>query len=114
MKQPFVKGGPQSLFWDNDITPEGVAFTFNRGIWFGSAYNFWLNEVSGAETALTSDAMMHGAQLGVRLPFGASTLTLAAHYYDLSAVAGRAPAPVYRRQCERQHDDRHGADSWRS
>jgi cell division protein FtsB len=95
MKQPFVKGGPQGLFWDNDITPEGVAFAFNRGIWFGSAYNFWLNEVSGAETTLTSDAMMHGAQFGAKLPIGSSSLTLAAHYYDLSAVQGRAPAPVY-------------------
>lgn len=94
MKQPFVKGG-QNLFWDNDINPEGIAFTFNRGIWFGSAYNFWLNEVSGAETALTSDAMMHGAQIGARLPIGGSTLTLAAHYYDLSAAQGRVPAPLF-------------------
>jgi hypothetical protein len=92
MKQPFVKGA-QNLFWDNDITPEGVAFTFTRGIWFGSAYNFWLNEVSGAETGLTSDPMMHGAQIGVKLPLGSSTLTLAAHYYDLSASQGR-PLPA--------------------
>jgi hypothetical protein len=94
MKQPFVKGG-QNLFWDNDITPEGVAFQFNRGIWFGSAYNFWLNEISGAENTLTSDTMMHGAQFGVKMPVGASTLTLAAHYYDLSAAQGRVPAPFY-------------------
>jgi hypothetical protein len=57
MKQPFVKGA-QNLFWDNDITPEGVAFTFSRGIWFGSVYNFWLQEVSGAENRLTPDPMM--------------------------------------------------------
>jgi hypothetical protein len=96
MKQPFVKGGPQGLFWDNDITPEGVAFTFTRGIWFGSAYNFWLQEVSGAENTVTSDPMMHGAQIGVRLPIGGSTLTLAAHYYDLSAAQGRvAPAAPF-------------------
>jgi hypothetical protein len=95
MKQPFVKGA-QNLFWDNDITPEGVAFTFSRGIWFGSAYNFWLQEVSGAENTLTSDPMMHGAQLGARLPFGSSTLTLALHYYDLSAAQGRvAPAAPF-------------------
>jgi opacity protein-like surface antigen len=92
MKLPFVKGA-QNLFWDNDITPEGVAFTFSRGIWFGSAYNFWLNEVSGAETAVTSDPMMHGAQIGLKLPVGASTLTFAAHYYDLSASQGR-PLPA--------------------
>jgi len=95
MKQPFVKGA-QNLFWDNDITPEGVAFTFTRGIWFGSAYNFWLQEVSGAENTVTSDPMMHGAQIGVRLPIGGSTLTLAAHYYDLSAAQGRvAPAAPF-------------------
>jgi hypothetical protein len=94
MKQPIVKGA-QSLFWDNDITPEGLAFTVSSGIFFGSAYNFWLNEVSGAENTLTSDAMMHGAQVGVKLPIGGSALTLAAHYYDLSAAQGRVPAPIF-------------------
>ena len=96
MKLPFVKGA-QNLFWDNDITPEGVAFTFSRGIWFGSAYNFWLQEVNGAENTLTSDPMMQGAQIGVKLPISSSTLTLAAHYYDLSSAQGRVPpaAPFF-------------------
>lgn len=96
MKQPFIKGA-QNLFWDNDITPEGIAFQFNRGIWFGSAYNFWLNEVSGAENTRTSDPMIHGAQVGARLPVGGSTLTLAAHYYDLSSSQGRLTpaAPLF-------------------
>jgi hypothetical protein len=35
--------------------------------------------------------MLYGGQVGARLPVGASTLTLAAHYYDLSAGEGRAP-----------------------
>jgi putative porin len=91
MKQPFFKPG-QSAFWDGDVNPEGLAVAFNRGIWFGSAYNYWLSEISGAESAVTADAQMHGAQLGARLPIGgASTLVLAAHYYDLSAAQGRAP-----------------------
>lgn len=94
MKQPFVKGA-QSLFWDNDITPEGLAFQFHNGAWFGSVYNFWLNEVSGAETGRTSDPMMHGAQFGVKMPVGGSTLTAALHYYDLSASQGRIPGPFY-------------------
>lgn len=88
MKQPFVKPG-QSLFWDGDLNPEGLAVTFNRGIWFGSAYNFWIDEVSGAENTLTSDASVAGAQLGAKIPFGASSLTLGASYYDLSASKGR-------------------------
>ena len=90
MKQPFVKPG-QSLFWDNDITPEGLAVNFSSGIFFGTAYNYWITEISGAETTRTADTMLHGAQVGVRLPVGSSNLVLAAHYYDLSAGQGRAP-----------------------
>jgi hypothetical protein len=90
MRQPFLKPG-QSLYWDGDVNPEGLAVVFNRGMWFGSVYNFWLNEISGGENTLTADTMMHGAQIGAKLPLGAATLTLAAHYYDLSAGQGRAP-----------------------
>jgi hypothetical protein len=90
MKQPFVKPG-QSVFWDGDINPEGLAVTFNRGLLFGSAYNYWIDEISGAESTRTSDVMLYGGQVGLKLPIGASSLTLAAHYYDLSAGVGRAP-----------------------
>jgi hypothetical protein len=88
MKMPFVRPG-HSMFWDNDVNPEGIAFTFGRGPWFGSAYNFWIDEVSGPETAVTADAMMTGGQIGGRLALGGSNLTLAAHYYDLAAAQGR-------------------------
>jgi hypothetical protein len=90
MKQPFVKPG-QSLFWDNDINPEGLAFNYSRGMFFGAAYNYWINEVSGAETGITSDVMLYGAQFGARLSMGPGSLMLAAHYYDLSSGQGRAP-----------------------
>lgn len=90
MKQPFFKT-TQSAFWDNDVNPEGLALTFNRGMWFGSAYNYWVTEISGAENTRTSDVSLAGAQIGARLPIGSATLTLAAHYYDLSAGQGRSP-----------------------
>jgi hypothetical protein len=90
MKQPFVKPG-QSLFWDNDINPEGLALGFQSGMFFGTAYNYWLTEQSGPETTRTADTMLHGLQIGTRLPIGANTLMLAAHYYDLSAAQGRSP-----------------------
>jgi hypothetical protein len=90
MKQPFFKPG-QSLFWDSDVNPEGLAVSFTRGVYFGTVYNYWVNEVSGPESGPTADTMLHGAQFGAKLPLGASTLTLAAHYYDLSAGEGRAP-----------------------
>jgi Putative porin len=90
MKQPFFKTA-QSVFWDNDINPEGLSLVYNGGMFFGTAYNFWLNELSGAETAVTADTSMAGLQIGTRLPIGGSTLALAAHYYDLSAAQFRSP-----------------------
>lgn len=90
MKQPFVKPG-QSLFWDNDVNPEGLALGFKSGMFFGTAYNYWIDETSGLETERTADTMLHGLQIGARLPVGPNTLMLAAHYYDLSAGQGRAP-----------------------
>ncbi|MFL6578909.1 MAG: putative porin, partial [Povalibacter sp.] len=90
MKQPFFKPG-QSLFWDNDINPEGLAATFNSGMFFGSGYYYWLSEISGAESVTTSDPMLYGAQVGFKLPIGASSLTLAAHYYDLRSGQFRSP-----------------------
>lgn len=90
MQQPFFKPG-QSLFWDNDIHPEGLAVGFDQGPYFGTLYGYWLSEVSGPQTAITSDSMLYGGQLGVRLPVGDSTLVLAGHYYDVSAGRGRTP-----------------------
>ena len=90
MQQPFFKPG-QSLYWDGDVNPEGLAFTFERGVLFGSAYGYWVDEFSGPENARTSDTMLFGGQIGARLPLGESNLVLAAHYYDLSAGQGRAP-----------------------
>ena len=91
MKQPFFKPGGSTYFWDTDITPEGLAVTFDRGMWFGSAYGYWITEISGAENTRTADTMLFGGQVGARLPIGASTLTLAANYYDLAAGQGRSP-----------------------
>lgn len=90
MKQPFVKPG-QSLFWDNDINPEGLAVNYSGGMFFGTAYNYWINEISSTENSRTADTMLHGLQVGARLPIGASNLMFAAHYYDLSAGEGRSP-----------------------
>src|SRR5690606_16051443 len=90
MKQPFVTPG-QSLFWDGDINPEGLALKFDDGVFFGSAYSYWVEEASGPQSAGTADTMLFGGQVGLRLPVAGADLLLAAHYYDLSAGQGRAP-----------------------
>lgn len=85
MKQPFFKPAG-SLFWDGDINPEGLAVNFGSGGFFGTAYNYWINESSSR-----ADTQLAGVQLGLKLPVGDGGLKLAAHYYDLSAGQGRAP-----------------------
>ncbi|MEY4376955.1 MAG: hypothetical protein RJB26_1505, partial [Pseudomonadota bacterium] len=94
MKNPLVR--PADLFWDNDLNPEGLSFSFERGPWFGSANYFYLTERSGIATAGAtfatkgSESTATVGQIGYRLPVGdVSTLTLAANYTDLGAGKGR-------------------------
>jgi hypothetical protein len=92
MKTPFFRPG-QSLFFDNDVNPEGLAFTYDKGPWFGTAFGYWIDEnVPVTNTTPTdADTMMFGGQFGVKLPVGASSLSVAAMYYDLAAAKGRRP-----------------------
>lgn len=85
MKLPIERPG-QSRFYDNDFNPEGIAFGFERGIWFARAYNFWMEERSTA-----ADTLLWGTQVGVRLPIRESSLMLAVHYSDLAKGQGALP-----------------------
>lgn len=91
MKMPFFRAG-QSLFWDGDITPEGLAATYRAGSLFGSAWGFWIEENVQAGTAATStDTKMFGFQIGNRFDVGVGELVIAGMYYDLAAAEGRRP-----------------------
>ncbi|WP_198683146.1 putative porin [Peristeroidobacter agariperforans] len=92
MKMPFVRPG-QSLFWDNDINPEGIALTYSAGSMFGSAWSYWLEEnvQTSATTTTATDTKMYGLQLGNRFDIGGNNLVVAASYYDLAAAEGRRP-----------------------
>jgi hypothetical protein len=79
MAYPFQRVG--SYFWDGDFTPEGGAFKYARGAFYGSAFGYWLSE-----STLQSDANVFGAQVGLRGELGAMKWTAAAMYYDLGAV----------------------------
>jgi hypothetical protein len=95
MKMPFFRPG-QSLFWDNDVNPEGLAVTYSTGTWFGSAYGYWIEENvqtgTAASTATSSDTKMFGFQVGNRFDLGGTgNLVVAGSYYDLAAAQGRRP-----------------------
>jgi hypothetical protein len=83
--QPFFKVG--SYFWDNDITPEGVAVKYANGPIFATAYGFQLGELSTA-----SDPTLMGGQIGIKQPMGAVTFTGAVGYYDVGTVQNKVTA----------------------
>jgi len=92
-KQPFPFFRPgQSLFFDGDYNPEGGAVKFDRGMFFGSAYGWWLEERYSADPAgQNADTGLFGAQAGVRLPLFGGETVLAAQYYECGACQNRSP-----------------------
>ncbi|WP_129776641.1 putative porin [Peristeroidobacter soli] len=92
MKMPFARPG-QSLFWDNDINPEGIALTYGTGSLFGSVWGYWIEENVPATTTVTTttDTKMYGLQLGNRFDLGGNNLVVMASYYDIAAAKNRRP-----------------------
>ena len=89
MAYPWVRPS-QSLFFDGDINPEGVAVNFSHGYFFANAYYFWLNEITSAATD-RADSNMNGGQIGLKFPFSSgSDLTVAVSYQKNGSVQGRA------------------------
>jgi hypothetical protein len=86
MKYPWVRAG-QSVFFDGDVNPEGLAFNFTRGDFFASTFYNILEERSAA-----GESTMTGAQIGWKPMVGAGRLTLGASYFDAHSVQNRAPA----------------------
>jgi hypothetical protein len=90
-KQPYWRPG-QSLFFDNDFNPEGAAVTVERGMFFGGAYGWWLQENYNANPAGNNeDANVFGLQAGLKFPLLGGEARVAAHYYDCGACQHNNP-----------------------
>lgn len=85
MKYPWVRAG-QSVFFDGDVNPEGVAVNFAHGDFFASSFYNVLEERSAA-----AESTMTGAQAGWKPLLGPGRLTLGASYFDMHSVQRRAP-----------------------
>ena len=87
----FTRTG--SLFYDNDVNPEGLSVNYATGNFFAGAFYDWLQEralaFGNVTTGTNTDAIMFGGQLGYRIPFSDSVrLTLAGSYFDFDSVQG--------------------------
>jgi hypothetical protein len=95
-KQRYPWTRSPSLFFDNDVSPEGLAVNYTNGNFFAGAFYDWLAERAlsfGNVTATTNtDSIMFGGQVGYRIPFSDSVrLTVAGTYFDFDGVEGYNP-----------------------
>ncbi len=85
MRYPFVRP-TGSLFFDNDINPEGGAINWQQGATGLFAAAWYVNL---AERAAAADSTMSGGQIGWKGDIASGArLTVAASYYDHGAVQG--------------------------
>ncbi len=88
---PIFRPG-QSLFYDGDFNPEGGAVKFDRGMFFGTAYGWWLTEQYNADpNGENSDANIFGLQAGMKFPLLGGETVLAANYYECGACKDNSP-----------------------
>ena len=87
MSNPFFRPAGYHLIYDSDIRPEGLAFKYNLGTFFGNASAFWVEERPDGP-----DSVLLGLQAGYRgiLNNGAS-LIVGASYYKTSHTQRYAP-----------------------
>jgi hypothetical protein len=95
-KQRYPWTRTPSLFFDNDVSPEGFAVNYTQGNFFAGAFYDWLAEralsFSNTSAATNTDSIMFGAQVGYRIPISDSVrLTVAGTYFDFDGVQGYNP-----------------------
>ncbi|MCC6632460.1 MAG: putative porin [Gammaproteobacteria bacterium] len=85
MKYPWARPG-QSILFDGDINPEGLAVNFNHGPFFASSFFTNLEERSA-----TGESTLFGGQVGWKQAIGTASLTLGASLFDFNSVQHRNP-----------------------
>ncbi len=88
---PFWRPG-NSLFYDGDYNPEGLAVKYDRGMLFGTAYGWILTENFDANPDnVNYDSRVYGAQAGLKFPLFGGETRVAASYYDCVACENKSP-----------------------
>lgn len=87
MKNPVFRPGKSQLIFDNDLTPEGAALTFESGMLFGNAAVLAVEERSSDD-----DSFLYAVQGGAKLSVSDSaSLTLGGGYLEYTNTVGFTP-----------------------
>jgi hypothetical protein len=87
MKNPLFRAGSVPLVWDSDFNPEGVAATYNKGLFFGTVAGF-----SVEKRSQSSNSNAYAAQLGGKFSLGDNAkLTAGIGYLGYSNTVGEEP-----------------------
>ena len=87
MKNPLFRAGKAPLIWDSDVTPEGIALTYGKGVFFGTLANFAVEE-----RASSSDSLVQAVQVGAKLDLaGDAKLTIGGGYLAYTNTIGNEP-----------------------
>jgi len=87
MKNPLYRAGGNSLLWDGDLNPEGIALTYGKGIFFGNLGRFWVEE-----RAAQDNSTLSAVQVGAKFNIGESLkLTAGVGYFAFSDTIGNEP-----------------------
>lgn len=86
MKNPLFRAGDNTLMWDNDLNPKGIAAKVESGIFFGTVGGFILDDRNdGVESWLY--AVQAGAQFGQP---DSSILSAGIGWFDYSDIEGNS------------------------
>lgn len=80
-KNPLTRVGGQSLMWDADWTPEGLAMQYNRDWFFVNAFGSFLQ----SDNKDNNETLAWGGQFGATGTVGAARLTGGIGYYSIEA-----------------------------
>ena len=78
-KNPLLRAGRQSLIFDADWRPEGLAVNFKRDWLFLNAIGSWLE----SDTGKSNDNFSWGGQIGAAIQIGSSKLKGGFGYYSI-------------------------------
>ena len=88
-KNPFYKPAKNSLIWDSDYRPEGLAYKYASDKYFVNAAFMFLESDNKAGTQNTET--LWGTQVGLKTKWGANNkLTAGLSYYNINVAGSKA------------------------